>query len=138
MHLLIAVINNEELLDELITGWLDIGITGATIIESTDFIQLISHHIPIFAGFRALTSGGMRHNRTLFTAIEDQTVLNQAVAYLETLCKETGKPHQGIYFVVPLTNFGRLGVEIDELQHQLHVEKKLGRPMKEKAKEDSE
>ncbi|MBN1932085.1 MAG: hypothetical protein JW786_10815 [Desulfobacterales bacterium] len=138
MNLLIAVINNEELLDDLITGWLDIGITGATIIESTDFLQLISHHIPIFAGFRALTSGGMRHNRTLFTAIEDQTVLNQAVAYLEALCRETGKPHQGIYFVVPLTNFGRLGVKIDKLQHQLHVEKKLGRPMKEKAKQDSE
>ncbi len=65
MFLLIAVINEEELLDELITGWLDIGITGATVIETTDLLQLISHHIPIFAGFRTLNSGGMTHNKTI-------------------------------------------------------------------------
>jgi nitrogen regulatory protein P-II 1 len=69
MNLLIAVLNDESLLDDLITGWLDIGITGATVVESTDLIQLISDHIPIFAGFRSLTSGGGHHNKTLFRRI---------------------------------------------------------------------
>ena len=42
MNLLIAVVNNEELLKEIITGWLDMGITGATVAETTDLLQLIS------------------------------------------------------------------------------------------------
>ena len=134
MYLLIAVINDEELLDELITGWLDIGVTGATVVETTDLLQLISHHIPIFAGFRSLTSGGMYHNRTLFTAIEDRKVLDQAIAFLETLCREKEKPHQGVYFVTPLQHFGRLGLEEDPGKRQRHMAKKLGRPLKENAK----
>lgn len=132
MYLLITVLNNEELLDELITGWLDIGISGATVIESTDSLQLISHHIPIFAGFRALTSGGMPHNKTVFTIIRNKEIVDQAVTYLETLCNNTGKPFQGIYVVVPALHAGRLGrCEVPE-ERQRHMEKKIGRPLKEK------
>ena len=134
MHLLIAVINNEDLLDELITGWLDMGITGATLAETTDVLQMISHHIPIFAGFRSLTSGGTVHNKTVFTAIEDEGTLDKAVSYLEMICSQTGKHHQGVYFVVPLTRFGRLGLEVDPVQQKSHAEKKLGKPLKEKKK----
>ncbi len=136
VYILITVINNEELLDELITGWLDIGITGATVIESTDSLQLISHHIPIFAGFRALTSGGMPHNKTLFTIIKDQEVLDQAIAYLEALCADTGKPSQGIYIVAPATRFGRLGRREDPVERHRHIEKKIGRALKEKPARD--
>lgn len=127
MYLLIAVINDESLLDELIMGWLDMGITGATVAETTDLLQLISYHIPIFAGFRSLTTGGMRHNKTLLIAIEDQETLDRAVAYLESVTSATGKPHQGVYFVAPLLTFKRLGCEVDTTQHQRHLEKKTGR-----------
>lgn len=129
-YLLIAVINNESLLDDIITGWLDMGITGATVMDSTDLIQLVSDHIPIFAGFRSFTSGGMTHNKTLFLAVHGRELLVQAVAYLKTLCDETRKPHQGVYFVAPLIEFDRLGIDVDPYQRQRHVEKKLGRPIK--------
>ncbi len=111
MYLLIAVINNEDVLGELITGWLDIGITDSIIVETTDSIQMISHHIPIFAGFRSLTSGGMRHNKTILTVLKDQKILDLAVSFLEKLCRDTGKSNQGTYLVVPVQNVGRLGVE---------------------------
>ncbi len=111
MYLLTAVINNEELMNDLITGWLDLGITGATIIDSTGSLQLISQHVPIFAGFRALTSGGGSHNKTIFTTIEENEILDLAIDYLERICRETGKSGQGIYFVTPLTDMGQLGHE---------------------------
>ncbi len=110
MYLLFAVIENEDLLDELITGWLDLGISGATVIETTGAIQLISQHIPIFAGLRSLTSGGGRHNKTIFTALDSEALLNAAIAFLESLCEQTGKPHQGVYFAVPIAHFARLGI----------------------------
>ena len=136
MYLLITVLNNEELLDELITGWLDIGISGATVIESTDSLQLISHHIPIFAGFRALTSGGMPHNKTLFTIIRDKEIVDQAVAYLEALCNDTGKPFQGIYVVTPALGAGHLGRREDPEERHRHMEKKIGRSLKERPPQD--
>jgi len=109
VYLLFAVIENEDLLDDLISGWMDLGVSGATVIETTGALQLITQHIPIFAGLRSLTSGGGRHNKTIFTAIQTDELLNSAVSFLETLCKKTGNPHQGVYFVTPLTHFGRLG-----------------------------
>jgi hypothetical protein len=130
VYLLIVVINNEEILDDLLTGWLDMGITGATVVESTDSLQLISHHIPVFAGFRTLTSGGALHNKTLFTGIENVKILNKAVDYLETLCRDTGIPSQGIYFVLPVVRFKRLGRDFDPSGRHRHLEKKLGRPLK--------
>lgn len=109
MYLLLAVIENEDLLDEIITGWMDLGISGATVIETTGALQLITQHVPIFAGLRSLTSGGGRHNNTIFTAIKNEELLRSAIAFLEDLCRKTEKPHQGVYLVAPLTHFGRLG-----------------------------
>ncbi len=110
MYLLFAVIENEDILDDLITGWMDLGVSGATVIEATGALQLITQHIPIFAGLRSLTSGGGRHNKTIFTAIQTDELLDSAISFLENLCQKTGKPHQGVYFVTPLTHFGRLGI----------------------------
>lgn len=130
MFVLIAVINNEELLDKLVDGWLDAGVTGATILESTDLLHLVNHHVSVFAGFRSLSNGGIPHNKTIFTAIEDQKVLDQAVACLKSLCRSTKKPSQGVYCVVPLADFGRLGVELDPDRRRRHLEKKVGRRLK--------
>ncbi len=106
-----TVLNNEDLIDDIITGWLDMGITYTTLIETTDALQLISHHIPIFAGFRILASGGIRHNKTIFTVVEKKKLLDKGIELLKSICCETGKPDQGTYFVVPLKSFGALGVE---------------------------
>ena len=101
-YLLIVIINNEDILDDLITGWLDIGIAGATVLESTDFVQLISTHIPIFAGFRTLTGGGgMHHNKTIIAAVEEKSILDDAVNFLDSLCRKTGKTPPGGLFCRP-------------------------------------
>lgn len=126
MYLLIVVINDEDLLEDLITGWLDIGITGATVLESTDLLQLISHHIPIFAGFRSFAGAGVQRNKTLLIGIEKKQVLDDAVAFLESICKKNRKPSQGVYFIIPLIRFGRLGTQLSASEMVEHLEKKLG------------
>ncbi len=108
MYLLTAVLNNEELLEELITGWLDLGITDANVVETTSSVQFISQHIPIFAGFRTLTGGSASHNKTIFAIINDKDILDHAISFLKSLCKETGKPDQGSYFVSPVEKTGSL------------------------------
>ena len=115
-------------MEDLITGWLDIGITGATVMESTDLLQLISHHIPIFAGFRSFAGTGIRHNKTLMIGIEKKPILDNAVEFLEGLCRKRNKLSQGVYFVAPLLRFGRLGPEMSPAELQNHLEKKIGFP----------
>ncbi len=112
MYLLVAVVNNDDLLNDIITGWLDIGITAATVLESTDSVQLISETIPIFAGFRSLSSGGMRHNKTIFSAIDDKKLLDLAVEFLKKTCSEIDEPGKGIYFTIPLLDFWKADSKI--------------------------
>lgn len=127
MFLLVAVLNEEEVLDDVLTGWIEIGVTGATVLDSTDSLQLVSHHVPIFAGFRALTSGGMRHNRTLFAVIESEAVLDQAIGLLESVC--SGKESSlGIWFTLPVARFRRLGATLNDEERQEHLRRKLGLP----------
>ena len=40
MHLLVFVLNREELLDEILTGLLDIGVSGATVVDTMGMLQL--------------------------------------------------------------------------------------------------
>jgi hypothetical protein len=50
MQVLIAVVNDPEKVDEILSGYLELGITGATIINSEGMGRVLSHDIPIFAG----------------------------------------------------------------------------------------
>ncbi|MCF8067623.1 MAG: hypothetical protein K9L30_03445 [Desulfobacterales bacterium] len=109
MNLLTVVIDSDDFLNEILTGWLELGISGATVIETTGSLQLISDHVPIFAGFRSLTSGGKHHNKTVFAVIKDEKLLENAISFIEKTSKKTKKFQQGIYFVTPVIRFGKLG-----------------------------
>src|SRR5687768_10151097 len=56
MQLLVAVINHEEKVDDVLAGFLELGITGATIVGSEGMGRVLSHDVPIFAGVRSLTA----------------------------------------------------------------------------------
>ena len=128
MQLLIVVIDNEDILEDLLTGWLDIGVTGATLLDSTDSLELLSHHVPLFAGFRSLSGGRQRHTKTLLSAIEAPAVLEQAVCFLENLCARDGNGSGGVYMIVPLSAIGRLGRSNHPAQRQRRLSRKTGRP----------
>ena len=111
MYLLIAVINDEELLDELITGWLDIGITGATVVETTDFLQLISHHIPIFAGLRKSIKTS-DYNKMIFSVVQNDQALEHVISLIDEIV-DFDVPGTGLLFVVPITLVR--GMRLEEL-----------------------
>ena len=56
MQLLIAVINHEERVDDILAGFVELGITGATIIPSKGMGRVLSSDVPIFAGLRSLSA----------------------------------------------------------------------------------
>jgi hypothetical protein len=54
LRLLILITRTRAALDELITGLLDVGATGATVIESRGLGAIVREDMPIFAGLAAL------------------------------------------------------------------------------------
>ena len=111
MHLLIMVVNDPEKVDEILSGFLEIGITGATIINSEGMGRVLSHDIPIFAGLQTLISRSRPQNRTIFSVVEDEKV-DPAVALLQEVCGELATPATGIAFTIPLDRVVGLAPEL--------------------------
>ena len=111
MQMLIAVINDPEKVDEILSGFLELGITGATVIESEGMGRLLSHDIPIFAGLQTLISRSRPQNRTIFSVITEDKA-GGALALLQDVCGNLDAPATGIAFTLPVSRVLGLAPEL--------------------------
>jgi len=112
MQLLVAVINHEELVDDVLAGFVELGITGATILESKGMGRVLSHDVPIFAGVRSLNVWSRGANRTLF-CIADEQKINKAIAMIQETCGDMSEPGVGILFTVPVSRVMGIAPELE-------------------------
>lgn len=103
MQLLVAVINQPEKVEEILAGFLELGITGATVINSEGMGHVLSREVPIFAGLQSLLAGVRPENRTIFSVIDDDAKMDKAFAVLQSICGTLSDPATGIAFTVPLS-----------------------------------
>jgi len=102
MKLLIAVINDTDRIEEVLTRFLEIGVSGATIIDSEGMGHVLSQDPPAFAGLQSLLARSRPRNTTLFSAIPDDEMVERALAALEDVCGSFDDPATGVAFTVPL------------------------------------
>lgn len=113
MELLIAVINQEDRIDDLLSGFLELGITGATVIDSEGMGHVLSHDIPIFAGLQTLISGSRPQNRTIFSVVPDDRV-DPAIELLQDVFGDLSNPATGIVFTLPVGRVVGLAPELGD------------------------
>lgn len=101
MRLLVAVINDVEKLDAILSGFIEIGITGATVLNSEGMGNLISQDIPIFAGLKTLLSHSRPQNRMIVSVLPEETV-ERALALLQEVAGDLDAPATGIAFTLPV------------------------------------
>ena len=101
MHLLVAVINAPEKLDEILAGFVELGVRGATVINSEGMGRVLSHDIPIFAGLQTLIDRSRPENRTIFTVVASD-LIDPIVTLLQESCGDLEDPATGIVFTLPL------------------------------------
>ncbi|HET7276120.1 MAG TPA: P-II family nitrogen regulator [Longimicrobiaceae bacterium] len=114
MQLLIAVINQEEKLDEILSGLVELGVTGATLVNSEGMGRVLSHDIPIFAGLDTLASRSRPQNQTLFSVIRDDATVDRVIALLQEICGDFDDPATGIVFTIPVSRVIGLSPEIGD------------------------
>ena len=71
MKLLVLILNKVEKLEEVLEGFLEVDVTGATIIDSIGMGHILSEEVPIFAGLRFMFAGAKPHNKMVFSVITD-------------------------------------------------------------------
>jgi nitrogen regulatory protein PII len=110
VQLLVAVINEEERLEEVLSGFLELGVTGATVLGSEGMGRLLASENPIFAGLEALRRSRPR-NQTLFSVMDDAKV-EPVIALIREVCGDLDQGATGIVFTVPVSRVVGLAREI--------------------------
>jgi nitrogen regulatory protein PII len=101
MKLLVLVLNKEEYTEQVLERFVDLGVPGATIIETVGMGRVLSQEIPIFAGFVDMMAGARPSNKTIFTIVQDDAV-PEIVKGVEEVIGSFDEPGTGIVFALPV------------------------------------
>ncbi|MEJ2188959.1 MAG: hypothetical protein P8Y93_05985 [Acidobacteriota bacterium] len=94
MHLLVAVIHREEVLDDVLSALVETEAPDAVVIESRSGLELLERDLPIFAGLRSLVPGGIDFSRLVLCLIEDDGLAEEALATLRALGDAAHEPSE--------------------------------------------
>lgn len=101
MKLIIFILNQEERLEEVLEAFVELGINGATILDSIGMGRILAHDIPIFAGFQNLLHDTRPGNKTIFSVVPENKVerIIQAVEQIIGSLDESGN---GLFISLPV------------------------------------
>ncbi len=101
MKLLVFVLNKEEYTEQVLEMFVELGVPGATIIDTVGMGRVLSQEIPIFAGFVDLMAGARPSNKTVFTLVSDDAV-EDIVRGIEKVIGNLDEPGTGVMFTIPV------------------------------------
>ena len=102
MKLLVYILNRPEKLEDVLAGFIEIGLTGATILDSVGMGKVLTRDVPAFAGFRDVLTESRPANKTLVAVVEDEAKVDAALRLIEDVCGPFGTPGAGIAFTLPI------------------------------------
>lgn len=106
MFLIVLVLDDPDQTRDVLDSWDAVGVTGATILESTGMARVrgvgIRDDIPLMPSLGSLLKSREDRHRTLFTIVQDQVLVAAAVEATEAVIGDLGHENTGILFVLPV------------------------------------
>lgn len=111
MKLLILILNKVEKLEEILEGFIEVGVTGATIVDSVGMGHILCDEIPIFAGLRFMFAGAKPHNKIILSAVREEKA-ESAIRVVKKILGDMNHPGTGIILTLPIDNIEGLMPEL--------------------------
>lgn len=101
MFMIMFVLDDIRHLEKVLTSWSDIGVTGATIIESSGLHRKLqkSIHMRYIYDNPFLEETG---NLTLFVMVKNETVVRSCLETVEKIVGDLDQPNTGVFSAWPL------------------------------------
>lgn len=116
MNILFIVLNKSEYLDDILDAFVEIGVRGATILDSQGMGSALADNSkggePFFGVLRNLLDNSRPYNKTIFTVIKDDEILEKAVKAVKKIVVDIYEPGVGMMFTLPVGNV--YGMDRDE------------------------
>ncbi len=104
--ILVLVLDNTDLEMDILQAWEEAGVPGVTVLDSQGSKRSDDagrDDLPLFVSLRSVLSGEESQNRTLFSVIDDDAVLEKAIQAAQSIVGDFQNPHTGILFVMPIS-----------------------------------
>ena len=102
MKLLVFVLNREELLEQVLEAYAEVGISGGTILDSEGMGHFLTYEVPLFADFKEFMRGNKPYNKTIFSVVRDESLIPRVRELLDEICGGLANPGTGVLFTVPV------------------------------------
>lgn len=102
MELLCAIVRQHRLVEEILTGYLDVGLQGASVVDAKGMGEILTTQVPIFAGFKSLFPVGGGHTYLIMSVVPKDLV-EVAMGVVHEVVGDFEEPGSGIMFTVPLS-----------------------------------
>jgi len=105
MIALFIVLNATDYLDDILAKFIELGVRGATILESQGMARAIVHegyeNIPLFGSLKMMLSDSHPYNKTIVTVLKDE-LLNKTVTAIKEVLLDIKGNDIGFMFTVPV------------------------------------
>lgn len=111
MELLVCIVKSHRHAEDILTGFLELGVRGATVVDARGMGQIIATDIPIFAGFKTLfpVGGGATYGILAVMSVE---LVDRAIELVDEVCGGLEHPGRGFVFATPVHRVRGLAEEI--------------------------
>ena len=121
MHLLVCIIDREDHLDAILAGFVDLGVTGATLVKSEGMGKALED-LPVFAGLQSLLAQSRPQNTTVLSVIKDPAMLEAAITHVKAVAGDLAAPGTGIMFTIALDQVVGLAAGLDRNERSPSME----------------
>lgn len=106
MYALFVVLNEIDYMEDILSGFLEQKISGATILDSQGMGSAIAHSsnedMPLFSKLRMLIGDSHPYSKTIFTVLENEMKVKKAVNVVQEVLSDTNVTGAGFMFTVPV------------------------------------
>jgi nitrogen regulatory protein PII len=100
MKLLSVVLNSADKLEEVLEGLIEVGVTGATVVDSVGMGHILEG-VPLFAGMRNIFRAAKPRNNMIFSVISDAQA-GETLEVLRKILDCASDRSKGIAFTIPI------------------------------------
>jgi hypothetical protein len=101
MVLLVCILKDYDKVETVLLGLLELGVTGATVLEGRGMGQIVGGEMPIFAALRGLFPGSAADSHVLLVVAE-RARAEAAMDLIDRVAGPLAHPGSGIAFLLPV------------------------------------
>ena len=105
-YLVVMILDNPDHLEGVVEAWQEIGVTGATIMETTGMGRMMQQgmrdDLPLMPRLEDFLGVREEPHRTIFSVVKTEEIIEQMVAAAEKIIGRFEDPHTGVLFVLPV------------------------------------